>query len=669
MPNILNILFRTGTKKKPPIKKESIKKPIIKKEYIKKPTNKKPLIKKPPIKKINASSAAELEEQYQEYLKRYFGKSYPDRKLNTRSITYENYTWGLGAEHEMQLFHISRESKTEGITTSNIIFDSQESNCLLVHQDIQKKGLEAIKKSHCCKQLDKYGYCYHTHPKIKSLLDKIPKLEKKDSDFLRNVPWEQSGRYIRDCGTIIKRVPTLMPEIITSNHQNRTIESICEELIFMEDKFIELQMKNPFTKQKVKKYGNLQQLPYGAISNIKIPKKYTSHLEEYTFEPEKYKDYLGSYHVTLTLPFKPTTTNERFIATHQNFGNQVQWIEPLLLTAFFSSDPQNCVTKNKVARGSYRIASTGWGNLAGSDLRILSKNKGIGRYSNIYTKWRKGLGIPETKKLDKCEERIQIEEPPSLTQPIGILSSNIRTFGFVNDIDHCIEKYCLGTTRGCECPKVSGYKMKKPYGMEIRIFDHFNSKHLIDLIRILVYVAENSRVSECKGYVYHNKAWINATQKIMKEGWCAIIDINYIKELNNNLDISIKLEKIRAYDLLTELVQQLYEKNKKGLYSKIMLRDTYTNPPKLPKINRFSWEIQFNNKYGLRIVNYVKKNYPKKKKMTLQEFQTKFYQYFDKNKWSNNILDIIYALESKPHNLLTLQIKEGEITSVYVKDN
>ena len=136
MPNILNILFRTGTKKKPPIKKETKKKPPIKKESIKKPLIKKPTNKKPPIKKINASSAAELEEQYQEYLKRYFGKSYPDRKLNTRSITYENYTWGLGAEHEMQLFHISRESKTEGITTSNIIFDSQESNCLLVHQDI-----------------------------------------------------------------------------------------------------------------------------------------------------------------------------------------------------------------------------------------------------------------------------------------------------------------------------------------------------------------------------------------------------------------------------------------------------------------------------------------------------------------------------------------------------
>ena len=53
----------------------------------------------------------EEEERYQAYLQRYFGKSYPDRELNTRSTKYLNYTWGLGAEHEMQLFHISRDSE------------------------------------------------------------------------------------------------------------------------------------------------------------------------------------------------------------------------------------------------------------------------------------------------------------------------------------------------------------------------------------------------------------------------------------------------------------------------------------------------------------------------------------------------------------------------------
>ena len=63
------------------------------------------------------------EDRYQEYLKRYFGRSYPDRELNTRSKTYLNYTWGIGAEHEMQLFHIARDADKKGIANSTILFN------------------------------------------------------------------------------------------------------------------------------------------------------------------------------------------------------------------------------------------------------------------------------------------------------------------------------------------------------------------------------------------------------------------------------------------------------------------------------------------------------------------------------------------------------------------
>ena len=75
------------------------------------------------------------EDRYQEYLKRYFGRSYPDRELNTRSKTYLNYTWGLGAEHEMQLFHIARDADKKGIASSNILFNAQESTCLLTTRE------------------------------------------------------------------------------------------------------------------------------------------------------------------------------------------------------------------------------------------------------------------------------------------------------------------------------------------------------------------------------------------------------------------------------------------------------------------------------------------------------------------------------------------------------
>ena len=97
-------------------------------------------------------------------------------------------------------------------------------------------------------------------------------------------------------------------------------------------------MKNPFVQQKVKKYGEIRQLPFGTISNVKVPVKPTHHLKEYRFRSRDYTDYLGSYHFNFYLPTK-NCSNKKFIELHQNFANQFQWIEPLLITAFFSADP------------------------------------------------------------------------------------------------------------------------------------------------------------------------------------------------------------------------------------------------------------------------------------------------------------------------------------------
>merc|ERR1711990_136134 len=98
---------------------------------------------------------------------------------------------------------------------------------------------------------------------------------------------------------------------------------------------------------------------------------------------------------------------------------------------------------------------------------------------------------------------------------LSALSSNLRTFDASKEDKH----------------ERSGAPMKKPYGMEFRIFDHFQDEFLVELCRIIVYVAENSRKHKSKKYVYKNRAWIKATQNIMLHGWRAILEDDYIKEL------------------------------------------------------------------------------------------------------------------------------------------
>ena len=115
-------------------------------------------------------------------------------------------------------------------------------------------------------------------------------------------------------------------------------------------------------------------------------------------------------------------------------------------------------------------------------------------------------------------------------------------------------------------------------------------------------------------------------------------------------------------------MRQLFEKNKDGLYSEIMLREKYKEPPKLPQLNRFSWESHFNYKYGSKTRKFIKTTYPVRKEITLREFEKTFYQKFDKSKWKNNMLDVIYAMEAKPNNLLELTINKGKIQTILVKD-
>ena len=74
---------------------------------------------------------------------------------------------------------------------------------------------------------------------------------------------------------------------------------------------------------------------------------------------------------------------------HEVFANQIQWLEPLLLSSFFSCDDKGVGTSKNYVRGSYRILNIGWGNLAGSDIKRFGK--GIGRYANIKAYWREGL--------------------------------------------------------------------------------------------------------------------------------------------------------------------------------------------------------------------------------------------------------------------------------------
>ena len=571
------------------------------------------------------------------------------------NIQPREYSWGLGVEHEMQIFHVP----PAGMGEANILFDSQEATCYLTG-DSNEEGA-------CCKMKKKCS---------KSMPEKDrPKLTDDELKWLLSMDWELTGRQSEGCedgNIILPRTPVLMPELITGSFKNRSIESIFDEIVYLEDKYIELQMRNPKTQEKVKKYGPLKTHACNFLSDIKVPIRPTINSPEYKFnELKKYKDYLGSYHITITLPhFKGIPTDE-FVNMHRFFGMQFQWIEPLFNGIYFSPDPDSVGKGPNKVQGSGRIMIVGWGNLGGSDLRKLGQTKknkkvpfdayGIGRATNIKSYWREQLEFDDTKKLNLCAKTA----PPSKNyskypkKALSIHTSDIRTFATAESQEECIKK---GSNPN-DCPRIDAAPMEPPFGMELRIFDHFDVQYLLDLMRVVVLLAANAQRHNPTKYVYKNQTWINAVGVSMKQGWNGILPREYLNELRRNLGLELKVESLRLDHVYSSLVKELYQLNHSSQLCKMMMNNPEIEP-KVPSINRYCWELSFNKEFNKPIIDFIKNTYKTNSTHTLQQFKTDFFKVFEEYLWRDNIEDLLYALETNKKVLLKIQ--KGKIQTVKI---
>jgi len=513
--------------------------------------------------------------------------------------------WALGLEHEMHVFHIPRTEK-DALIKDIVLYDSYEAltDIIINHSDKMTP--------------DELRYARDTW-----------------------TIFEPSGRF---CGGhwVLKGTGTKMPEFVTGdpfsypNHR-RYMKGYVDELLLREYEFYKFINKfSPKGERREEKWGQLMNHPYGMSNYIKVPK--SSKPLNYIFEKtnsgtEKLSvDYTGSYHVTITLPHTDKIGLKKFISIHQNFANQLQWIEPLMIAAFFSADDKAMGTKLKRVKGSYRVMRIGWGNFAGTDVRRLGE--GIGRYSNIKNKWRRGLDFYQIEKLKYCEDT-----PKTEPGAISALSSDVRTFGSTDPLR--------------PWHRESGAGMSLGNGIEFRIFDNFDALFLYDLCKLISYVAENSRKHKSTAYVYDDKSWIEALHRIMKDGWLAELPKTYVDKLRKQLGLKINTKNYRADNVMKVVAKEIYTKNKGGLWVKLMLGKD-VKPIDLPEINRWSWDMGFMyqaqrkpsvmSKYNKMLVQLCYILDKGTSTITLETYQKHFNKIFGKV-WHDDWLNVAYLMD------------------------
>ncbi len=533
------------------------------------------------------------------------------KRYSAKEIRLKNMTWGMGLEHEVQYFYLPTSAETDKKypPTEIVLFES--------------------------------------NTPATSLADNSKIITEYEKELLDAIDYERTGR--KCMGKIIlKRIPVYMPEFITRNpfsdmENQKTIENYFKQLMEKEATFEKIMEKDPNVYNFIKNKFKLIQYPFGMCSNIRIRKDYLSNSFDLT--NEIYRDYVGSFHYTITLPFEKKDKytekdQEKFRNMHYNFGAMFQWMEPLLLAAYFSCDQEAMGTKKKKIRGSFRVARVGWGNFAGSDMR--KKTSGIGRYADIKPYWRKNFQFDESEIVDQCMPRnpkLEKDEP----QSVSSFSSNIRTFG--------------PTDPKNPRDRISGAKMMIPNGMEIRIFDHFPTIHLLSLLQIIILIAANSTTMTVKDFVYEDKEWITTLQQIMLQGWKYNVSDLFIQKLKNVLGIqTVKLKSSRAYDVLCGLVDELYNKNKDSDIVFMMYGEL--KKPFIPSINKHSWDFAFmlkllkDKELYKKYLIFIDKIIDEK---DVSIFKKLVVEVFGDN-WKSNADDILWFLAGK--NLLSLEKNE-----------
>ncbi len=579
-------------------------------------------------------------------------KSIKNKILNSQYRKLEKYKWGFGIEHEMHIFHQPTEnSKVENV----LLFDSEKYAMYLI--DLYEKN--------------------NNSGKIR--------LTEEEYKFLKTIPFELSGR---KCSgeTVIKKVPFKMPEFVTflpfcSIKEDRFIENFCFEIRFLKQKYIEILMRIPEVRDLVKKYGTLIEHPFGMTRYLTVPKgikngKYILPMKVEENGSKKQivrQEYNGSYHITMTLPYTDQVSDKTFIKMHQNFANQLQWLEPLMLSSYFTGDEYSPGSSKKRVRGSYRVMIIGWGNLAGSDVRLFQK--GIGRYAKTPTYWREGFELEDSDKLKPCY-------PPSplalQEDAITSLSSDFRTFGSRNPLrpEH----------------RESGLGMTKPNGVEFRIFDHFPDKYIGNLVYLVGLVAENSRKKQTSEYVYKNKYWIEAVQQVMTYGYRTLLNKEYVKLLRKHLSLKIQTKSLVAIDVFKKIFEELVIKNSNGEWFKIFLgkkkyikNKMYSSWIKkyileyhnVPDINKKGYQMAFSmkmnrtdnkNKFSelCKEINNFNNNFNNNsKKVSLNHFEDIVVKNMGKS-WKEDVVDIAYLLETY---LQIKLIKNNDGTIEFLKFN
>jgi len=441
-----------------------------------------------------------------------------------------DFYWGIGIENECYLEFDNQRTVDKNFFLTNGIREKYSVNHFKNYKEnVFKNSLQKIltdkdyylpvlMNSHSFTKTD-----VNNQHKTLDVVDKEPnpeyigesileKLQKHNSYFID----EHQKKFIFDGDTI---------EFVTQDFYKKDVDTVIKELSNIKQEFT-VNLQNLFEKENI----------FSQFGNIKICTEnhpfaiFVSNNDNYSVFNNM------TYHFNLTIPTELNTKGEikdkiDFIKKHQLTIRLFQWLSPLFMIKFGSSDylSHNDSSVN-LTKASQRCA--------------MSRYIGIGTYDT---------NVMKTGKI----VQIDFNAHPMHDNPLWWVNrySEISDYKKINKIGLDIN-----------------FHKHKNHGIEFRIFDYFNEKHLKEVLNFLIFIMDHAILSEIENPIC-NLEWNNFVYESIIHGRETVVPANLISLLENILAIKIESnDPIAIYNQIYSSLHNTYYEN--GFCSSLLIKKT-----------------------------------------------------------------------------------------------
>jgi len=338
----------------------------------------------------------------------------------------------------------------------------------------------------------------------------MERIQKHNSYFID----EHQKKFIFDGDTI---------EFVTQNFYKTDVDTVIEELATIKNDFTS-NLQEVFVNEKI----------FAEFGTIKISSEnhpfaiFVSNNENYSVFNNM------TYHFNLTIPTELNKEGEikdkiEFIKSHQRTIRLFQWLSPLFIIKYGSSDylshHDNSVNLTKA---SQRCA--------------MSRYIGVGTYDT---------DVMKTGKIVQMD----FKEHPMHENPKWW----VNRYSEISDYQ-TIDKIGLDVN----------FHKHKNHGIEFRLFDYFDEKHLHEVLRFLVYIMDHAIVSEVENPIC-DLDWNNFVYESILNGKETIVSPEFISILEKIFMVKLdSTNPIKIFDQLYSFLNDTYLE--KGFCSSLMLK-------------------------------------------------------------------------------------------------